>query len=294
MRMNKRALVAVIALVLGLSILWVSGSAREEVDTFYMEIEVEEIIKIEGMAIVDVTVHSTNVPGATFFSAEQQEEVPVGKRLSFATIKETFTLYLRDADAAEIISIALPLGTYKESVVFEDSLLDPSPVKPEAPAEADESVEPGDPHAPGGTDIPGAKRVDFFIGKTTYNIDGRTESMDVAPFIEGGRTFIPVRFIAEALGADVDYTVDGKGYVDTVTLTRKDRVVDLAIGEFFLEVRDGKTDEVASVEMDVAAFIRDGRTFLPFRFIAEAFQADVDYSTAPDSGLVEQVWFVQP
>ena len=294
MRMNKRALVAVIALVLGLSILWVSGSAREEVDAFYMEIEVEEIIKIEGMAIVDVTVHSTNVPGATFFSAEQQEEVPVGKRLSFATIEETFTLYLRGADAAEIISIALPLGTYKESVVFEDSLLDPSPVKPEAPAEADESVEPGGPHAPGGTDIPGAKRVDFFIGKTTYNIDDRTESMDVAPFIEGGRTFIPVRFIAEALGADVDYTVDGKGYVDTVTLTRKDRVVDLAIGEFFLEVRDGKTDEVASVELDVAAFIRDGRTFLPFRFIAEAFQADVDYSTDPDSGLVEQVWFVQP
>lgn len=39
----------------------------------------------------------------------------------------------------------------------------------------------------------------------TLRIDGRVVQSDVAPFILDGRTFVPLRFIAEALGEDVQW-----------------------------------------------------------------------------------------
>jgi hypothetical protein len=43
------------------------------------------------------------------------------------------------------------------------------------------------------------------IGQTTYTINGESHTMDVAPFIDAqaGRTLVPVRFMAEAMGFDV-------------------------------------------------------------------------------------------
>jgi len=41
------------------------------------------------------------------------------------------------------------------------------------------------------------------IGKTDYYVDNVKKTMDVAPFIQNDRTFVPLRFMAEALGAKV-------------------------------------------------------------------------------------------
>lgn len=49
--------------------------------------------------------------------------------------------------------------------------------------------------------------------------------------------------------------------------------------------------EISTITMDTAAMIKDGRTFLPFRFIAEAFGAEVEYG--PEDGPVERVTFLQ-
>jgi len=43
------------------------------------------------------------------------------------------------------------------------------------------------------------------IGSTSFTINGETQQMDVAPRLTGGRTLVPVRFIAEALGKCVDW-----------------------------------------------------------------------------------------
>ena len=49
------------------------------------------------------------------------------------------------------------------------------------------------------------------IGSNTYTVNGATQTMDVAPFISGDRTMVPVRFVAEAFGIEVipTYNVDG-------------------------------------------------------------------------------------
>jgi hypothetical protein len=49
------------------------------------------------------------------------------------------------------------------------------------------------------------------IGSATYTVNGAEKTMDVAPFISGSRTMIPVRFAAEAFGIKVIPTYDQNG-----------------------------------------------------------------------------------
>ena len=41
------------------------------------------------------------------------------------------------------------------------------------------------------------------IGSTTYTVNGEDKTMDTAPVLSGDRTYVPVRFVAEALGYEV-------------------------------------------------------------------------------------------
>jgi hypothetical protein len=43
------------------------------------------------------------------------------------------------------------------------------------------------------------------IGSTQATVNGQTQTIDVAPFIVGASTFVPLRFVSEALGATVDW-----------------------------------------------------------------------------------------
>lgn len=52
------------------------------------------------------------------------------------------------------------------------------------------------------------------LGKTNALVNGEEKLLDVAPFAQDGRTFVPIRFVAEALGCKVDYS-NG-----TITITK--------------------------------------------------------------------------
>jgi FKBP-type peptidyl-prolyl cis-trans isomerase len=43
------------------------------------------------------------------------------------------------------------------------------------------------------------------IGSTTLTVNGQAQTMDVAPVIIGGKTFLPARYVAEALGCQVTW-----------------------------------------------------------------------------------------
>jgi predicted RecA/RadA family phage recombinase len=49
------------------------------------------------------------------------------------------------------------------------------------------------------------RNISLKIGSTLATINGETYSSDVAPFLVGARTLVPLRFISEALGAGVNY-----------------------------------------------------------------------------------------
>lgn len=57
------------------------------------------------------------------------------------------------------------------------------------------------------------------IGSKVYEVNGNAWVMDVAPFLQNDRTFVPVRFVSEALGYDVAW--DEK--TGTVTISDKVR-----------------------------------------------------------------------
>ena len=96
---------------------------------------------------------------------------------------------------------------------------------------------------------------------------------DGQPYVDANsRTMIPVRFVTEALGAKVSW--DGPN--QTAVIEKDGTTVKIKIGSTDLTViKSGKT---STVKMDTAAVVKDGRTYVPIRFVAEALGAEVDYS----------------
>jgi hypothetical protein len=49
------------------------------------------------------------------------------------------------------------------------------------------------------------RTISLTIGSTTAVVNGQTQTLDVAPFIIGASTYVPLRFVAQALGATVNW-----------------------------------------------------------------------------------------
>ncbi len=144
----------------------------------------------------------------------------------------------------------------------------------------------------GGMITESAEHVEFLIGETVYIVDGQVKRMDVPPFIRDARTFIPVRYIAEALGAEADWG-PLHALTEWVTVENEERLVTIYIGQYELKVLHKQTGDEQTISLDAAASIEAGRTFLPFRALSEAFGADVNYSSDEKTGRTDRVWFMQ-
>jgi len=124
-----------------------------------------------------------------------------------------------------------------------------------------------------GTPAPGDSMMaaSFVIGAKTYTLNGVEATMDVVPYVKDGRTYLPVRYVGYALGvAPENILWDGK----TATLVKGDKVVQVSVGSKAMIVNG------ATINLDVAPELKDGRTMLPFRWIAWAFGAAVDWDAA--------------
>ena len=105
------------------------------------------------------------------------------------------------------------------------------------------------------------------VNSVVAEVFGETVINDVAPEIKNSRTMLPIRFVAEALGADVEW--DAKTRV--VTITKDGDTIKIIIGASTAYL-NGK-----AVKLDSAAYIKDSRTYLPVRFVAENLDASVDW-----------------
>ena len=112
--------------------------------------------------------------------------------------------------------------------------------------------------------------VKMTIGQNVGYINGVAKELDAAPIIVESRTMLPVRFVAEAFGAEVGWD----GATSTATVKTATTEIKIAIGANSATV-NGKT-----VELDAPAFIQNGRTYMPVRFVAEKLGATVDWDSA--------------
>ncbi|MFJ7979944.1 copper amine oxidase N-terminal domain-containing protein [Lysinibacillus xylanilyticus] len=96
-------------------------------------------------------------------------------------------------------------------------------------------------------------------------VDGKQVATDVNPETKNNRTMVPLRVISENLGATVNWS-DSE-----VTLTKSDIRVILKLNSNTV-VKNGQ-----KVLLDVKPYLKNGRIFVPLRFLAETFDCYVDY-----------------
>ena len=93
------------------------------------------------------------------------------------------------------------------------------------------------------------------------------------PFIdENSRTLVPVRKVLEFIGADVSFESDDDGKVVTVNAYLDGTHIAFDINSDKYLVND------KVLIMDTVAIIKEGRTYVPFRPMLEAFGYDVSWS----------------
>ena len=124
--------------------------------------------------------------------------------------------------------------------------------------------------------------------------DAAVEFPDAQPFIdENGRTMVPLRPIAEAMGLDVSWIESTRSAVFSYT-----RYTDtgheyyacvFTIGSYYLNSACTYFDEnyvdvggrpLLIGKIDTAPVIREGRTYAPARYLAEAYGFTVNWDAA--------------
>lgn len=116
----------------------------------------------------------------------------------------------------------------------------------------------------------------LYIGKTDYYVGSSLKSMDTAPLIMQERTMLPIRYVAEPLGAVINWDdVEKK-----VTISLEDNNIELWINQNRARVNGQykMLDETNSSVVPV--IVPSGRTVLPLRFIAENLGCQVNWNPA--------------
>lgn len=99
-------------------------------------------------------------------------------------------------------------------------------------------------------------------------IDGKEVLFpDQKPIAENQRTLVPVRFVSEALGANVEWVQSEQ----KVKIEKDGQLIELILGQ--KKVRAGDK----TIELDVAAKGYNQRTMVPLRFISEALGCNVEW-----------------
>ena len=106
--------------------------------------------------------------------------------------------------------------------------------------------------------------------------DGNILGFDVPPIIEDSSTLVPMRFLFEQMGADVEWDSE----TQTATATLDNTVVTFSIDNINAEVN--KT----SATMDVPARLINGKTMVPLRFLSENMGYDVDWDADSRTAIV--------
>ena len=129
----------------------------------------------------------------------------------------------------------------------------------------------------------------FKINNTSYTSTVITENdeleeantMDIEPYIKNDRTYVPVRYLAYALGVS-EGGISWDGKAQRVGIFKGENNIALTIGSNAM-LASGKT-----VIMDVPPEITRGRTMLPARWVAEALGAEVEWDKKTGEVTIKQ------
>lgn len=87
----------------------------------------------------------------------------------------------------------------------------------------------------------------------------------VIPYLENDRTMVPLRFISESLGANVEWDEDSQ----SITIRKEDTTIEMSIHQQSYLINGQPRI------LDASPVILEDRTFVPLRFVSEALQKSV-------------------
>lgn len=114
------------------------------------------------------------------------------------------------------------------------------------------------------------KTIQLTIGKKDVAVGGEPRQLDVAPLIDQERTFVPVRFVVDAMGGNIDWNAADK----KVTIRKDGHFIELWVGQTEM-IADG-----ARTPSDVPPILHSNRTMLPLRFVSEQLGMKVAWDPA--------------
>ena len=153
-----------------------------------------------------------------------------------------------------------------------------------------------------------------FAAEMQVTVDGvPVKFSDAKPYVdENGRTMVPLRPVADAMGIDVEwdrrtktavfsdtydpgiegfgYDINGKQVYGRIVYTSLSFKVDDPKVEMFANVKKDNGEMAMIVDqfqMDTTAVVKDGRTYAPLRYMVQSFGYNVGWDQETKTVMVE-------
>jgi len=119
--------------------------------------------------------------------------------------------------------------------------------------------------------VAGAIIAKIQIDSDIITVNNYPVQIDAPAEIKNGRTFLPLRAISEVLGAEVTWISETRGII-------------VELGDFKISLQIGNPSAVVNgtvIDLEAPPYVKDGRTMVPFRVIAEGLGATVEWDPTP-------------
>ncbi|UVI29910.1 stalk domain-containing protein [Paenibacillus spongiae] len=124
---------------------------------------------------------------------------------------------------------------------------------------------------------PARQSILLTIGSKSAKVGGKSYTLEAAPIALEGTTYLPLRFVTEAMGAQVDW--DQK--LQRVTVLRGSSLMEMWLGKKSFILNGTKMDS------EVAPIARSGRTLVPIRLVSEQLGLTVNWDSKTDQITVQ-------
>lgn len=111
--------------------------------------------------------------------------------------------------------------------------------------------------------------ITFMVDSPYYMVDKEMVRMDAAPYIENGRTMIPVRYVAQALWISESSIQYANGII---SIFYKGNLIHMKVGETKV-----KWNSVPILILDTPVALVDGRAYVPVAQLKDIFAVDVKW-----------------
>lgn len=116
------------------------------------------------------------------------------------------------------------------------------------------------------------------IGQKTATVNTKKIMLEEAPFIRSSRTYVPLRFIAEAFDISVEWIASEQ----KILLEEGENTIELWINRMLVR-KNGQ-----EFKIDAVPLLIKNRTYVPIRFVAEALDARVEWESNTQTVIIRR------